>query len=182
MCLSCRQVESNKEVAKKYFDINGLIDHQVAKLDAVSPLFLKTAVIDGAVENNQLSTNNLAAWTKELSIFKSIDINKPMLVDSYEVIETHITGVKTIIYISKFPNTTQVDSLAISFDEPGANPSEIHAHISGNNALFGSAKIIDLSFEKVKDQNMLSFFKIEGWQKMIVQDSSSYKIEGAFSY
>lgn len=182
MSLSCRQIESNNLAKDKYFDINGLIDHQVAILDSIGPLFLKTAVIDGALESTQFSAKDFSTWTKELSIFKSADINKPMLADSYEIIESKISGLQTIIYLSKYPSATQVDSLAVSFADSSENPSTFHARIAGRNALFESAKTIDLAFENVSGQNMLSNYKIEGWQKMISQDSSSYKIEGTLKY
>jgi hypothetical protein len=182
MCLSCGQIKTDKAAANKYFDVNGLIDYQVVLLDSISPLFLKRAVIDGKEENTQFSANDSSAWAKELAIFKSADINKPMLVDSYTKIESEISGIKTIIYQSKYPDATQVDSLAISFASGVDNPSKIHAHIADKNALFQSAKNIELTFENVKDQNMLSGFKIEGWQKMVAQDRSSYKIEGTLKY
>lgn len=182
MCLSCGQIKTNKVATNKYFDIKGLIDHQVAILDSVSPLLLKTAVIDGIIEDTQFSENNFSTWTRELSIFKSADINKPMLADSYDISESKISGIKTITYLSRYSNETQVDSLALRFAGSSKNPSAIHSRIAGKNALFGSEKTIDLTFEIVNGQHLLSNFIIEGWQKMISQDSSSYKIEGTLKY
>ncbi len=182
LSLSCRQIESNNVATDKYFDIKGLIDHQVTMLDSVSPLFLKTAVIDGAEESTQFSAYDSSNWTKELSIFKSADINKPMLTDSYDIFESSASGIKTIIYNSKYPEATEVDSLGLSFADSSSFPLTIHARISGKNALFGSAKNIDLTFENFNGRHLLSNFTIDGWQKMISQDSSSYFIEGTFKY
>ncbi|MCK5102332.1 MAG: hypothetical protein KAR17_05940 [Cyclobacteriaceae bacterium] len=166
------------ETANKFFNIVGLIDKQVQLLDSIGPSLLKTAIIDGVYEKTQFTPPDNSTWAKELTIFKSADINKPILADSYELIETKISGSKSIIYKSKFPKTTQVDSLALSFLDNEENPIKIHARITSVNALFESEKNLDLTFKNANTQSMLSNYKIEGWQKMISKDSTTYLIEG----
>ena len=171
-------INKKKGPANKFFDINGLIEQQVNLLDSVSPFLLKTATIDGVDEQNLLTSLNHSTWTKELVIFKSADINNPKLADSYQFIETKISGLKTFIYTSKFPKTTKTDSLTISFDVTGNNPIKIHAHVRGSNALFESDKTLDMTFKTTNNQSMLTNYSIEGWQKMTSKDSTTYLIEG----
>ncbi len=171
-------INKKRGSVNKYFDINGLIEQQVNMLDSVSPSLLKTATIDGVDEHNLLTSLNHATWTKELAIFKSADINNPRMADSYQFVETNKSGIKTIIYKSKFPKTTSVDSLAISFTDTGKNPIKLHARVRDGNALFESDKTMKMMFTIVNNQNMLSSYRIEGWQKMISKDSTTYLIEG----
>lgn len=174
-------MESNQvKTAKKYYDINGLIDHQVKMLDSIGFFLLKKAAIDGVEETVRFSHPNFAAWENELSIFKSADINKSRLLDSYDIIETKNDAVKLIIYKSKTPESTQVDSLALSFSIKDNYLLKIHAFITSNNALFESEKNLELEFTNLNNGiNLLSSYKIEGWQKMISKNSTTYSIEGS---
>lgn len=182
MYWSCRPIEKNElEVTNKYYDINGLIDHQVKTLDSIGFFLLKNAAIDGVEESVQSSQPTFAAWTKELSIFKSADINKSMLAGSYDIIETKIADMEFLIYKSKTPESTQVDSLALSFLATEKYPLKIHACITSSNALFESEKHLDLNFKNVNKVNLLSTYKIEGWQKMISKDSTTYSIVGSIT-
>jgi hypothetical protein len=179
---SCRPIEKNElEVTNQYYDINGLIDHQVKTLDSISLFLLKKAAIDGVEESVQFSQPDLAAWTKELSIFKSADINKSMLVGSYDIIEIKNADIEFLIYKSKTPENTQVDSLALSFMAEEKYPLKIHACITNSNALFESAKHLDLNFNNANRVKLLSSYKIEGWQKMISKDSTTYSIAGSIT-
>lgn len=170
------------ETVNTFFDIAGLIDNQVQLLDSIGPSLLKKAIIDGVEENTQFTPSDDTIWAKELMIFKSADINKPKLVDNYDIMETQISGAKIIIYKSKYPDTTQVDSLAISFSDSENKPLTIHALLVSNNTLFESEKTLELSFKDVSGQTILSKYKIEGWQKMISKDSTIYFIEGVLDF
>ena len=170
------------EAANTFFDITGLIDNQVQLLDSIGPSLLKKAIIDGVEENTQITPSDDTIWAKELMIFKSADINKPKLADNYDIIETQISGSKTIIYKSKYPETTQVDSLVISFSDGENKPLTIHARLVSSNTLFESEKNLELAFKVVSGQIILSKYKIEGWQKMISKDSTIYFIEGVLHF
>lgn len=180
ICCSCRPAESQKvKIANKYYDINGLIDRQVKSLDSIGLFLLKKAIIDGAEETAQFSQPNLSIWTRELAIFKSADINKSMLVDSYDIIETKNDVGKLIIYKSKNPESTQVDSLVISFIAQEKDPLAVYATITSKNALFESEKHLELDFNTEVGKTFLSNYRIKGWQKMISKDSTTFAIEGS---
>ncbi|MCK5702273.1 MAG: hypothetical protein KAI29_14005 [Cyclobacteriaceae bacterium] len=180
---SCGPVKNKKtETASTFFDIAGLIDNQVQLLDSIGPSLLKKAIIDGVEENTHFTPSDDDVWAKELMIFKSADINKPTLADIYETKETRISGSKIIIYKSKYPETTQVDSLAISFSTSKNKPLTIHARLVSSNTLFESEKTLELAFKAVSGQIILSKYKIEGWQKMISKDSTIYFIEGVLDF
>lgn len=170
------------ETANTFFDIAGLIDHQVQLLDSIGPSLLKKAIIDGVEENTKFTPSDGAIWAKELMIFKSADINKPKLVDNYEIIETQISDLKIIIYKSKYPESTQVDSLALSYGDNNKMPLKTHARLASNNTLFESEKTLELAFKVVDGQIILSKYTIEGWHQMISKDSTIYFIEGVLDF
>lgn len=180
---SCGQIENNnKNTTNKFFDINGLIDNQVNLLDSIGPFLLKKANINGVKEHNKIDTRSDFSWEKELSIFKSTDINKPVLNDSYEIITNTDSSSKTVIYISKTPAATQADSLFIHFDILEKGPIKIHAFISSKNMLYESAKTLDLTFQKIDKHSLISSYRIKGWQKMISKDTTTFLIEGILNF
>lgn len=179
---SCGQIDNNKNTTNNFFDINGLIDNQVNLLDSIGPFLLKEANINGIKEHIKVDTRSDFSWEKELSIFKSTDINKPVLNDSYEIITNTDSTLRTVIYISKTPTTTQVDSLLIDFDSLKNGPIKIHAFISGKNMLYQSAKTLDLTFQKIDKHSLISSYRIKGWQKMISKDTTTFLIEGILNF
>ena len=169
-------VEQKIKTPNTYYDLNGLIDEQIKLLDSISPVLFKKAIIDENSELVELTPND-SVWSREFLIFRSADINKPMLVNRYNVDE-HTTndGSKRITYISKDPEKTEVDSLMIHYFAESEKPSIIHASLSHNNALFRNQKTLDMFFKK--SENLISTYKIRGWQKMISKDSTFYYVEG----
>jgi len=181
--LSCGQFKNdNKYVSNKFIDIKGLIDHQVKLLDSIGPFLLKNAIINGAEEQININTDIDFSWENELSIFKSADINKPVLEDSYEIILKTNTRLKTVTYLSKTPLQTQVDSMAIIFTEFDNTPIQINVMMSNKNELFESARTLELTFKKSDSHFLLSSYNIEGWQKMIAKDTTNFSIVGTLNF
>ena len=85
-------------------------------------------------------------------------------------------------FTSKYPDTTEVDSLAISYKEDSLHPDNIYAHLSHQNALYASEKVFELSFLQVHDITLISTYKISGWQKMISRDSTTYMLDAVINY
>lgn len=180
---SCTQINKDKKnKINEFFDINGLVDNQVKLLDSIGPFLLKVAIINGNEEQKKIDTNIDFSWEKELSIFKSIDINKPVLKDNYEIVNETKSVSKTILYISKSTNKTHVDRITINYLEQENEPIKIFAFLSGNNVLFESTKTLELTFEKIGRQLLLSNYQIEGWQKMISKDTTKFSIKGELNF
>ncbi len=180
---SCGQINKDKKnTTNEFFDINGLVDYQVKMLDSIGPFLLKGAIINGSEEQKKIDTNFDFSWEKELSIFKSADINKPVLKDSYKIINETNSGSKNILYLSKSPNKTRVDSIVINYAGQVNEPIKILAFLSGNNVLFESSKTLELTFEKIGRHLLLSKYQIEGWQKMISKDTTKFSIKGELNF
>ncbi len=183
ICCSCLPDQNEKPVkTSTFYDINGLIDEQVSLLDSISPTLFKTAVIDGVEEISEFIPADSAAWAKELFIFKSADINKPILADSYQIQETIENQTSGKIYKSNNPGSTEVDSLMIYQSGDHSYLLKIQAGLSSRNVLFESEKMLELHFKTENNRTIISAYKIEGWQKMKSRDSTYYTIEGRLIY
>jgi hypothetical protein len=178
---SCNQpAERRQRNVMVYYDIKGLIDEQILLLDSVSPQLYKEAVINGTREM-QLYTPEDSAWIKELEIFISADINKPMLADSYSTMERQMDSGKSLLYISRFPRATLVDTLTVLLDREG-KLQKVQAYLENANALFTSVKTLEMNFTDKYGRQVLSGYTVIGWQKMMSKDSLSFNIEAGIEY
>ena len=162
-------VESNDEKGV-YFDINGLIDQQVVELVAVNPSLHKVAFFNHEKEVTEFTPKDSASWSQELQMIKALDINKAILVDSYR--KTDSKG--QVIYISVDPESTLVDTLSIHFNDQKL--FGIRGYLHEENAFFNTSRTISVDFTEIKGTSLISQFSIDGWQKMISRDSTSYSI------
>ncbi len=158
-----------------YYDIEGLIDEQMSWLDSVGPSLYKTGTIKGrqAVEQFQPSDS---VWRQELLAFRLIDINRPILADSYNASETETDLGSTLTYTSRNTRTTLVDSIYLEFDQQ-KNPLLIHAFLHSRNPLFVSEKRLEMHFEIVKNKPAISEYRVSGSQKMIMFDRVHFEID-----
>lgn len=183
MIWSCVPDQNNRtKSANSFYDINGLIDEQVKILDSISPSILKKAILNGKEEFTKLTPIDSATWAKELIIFKSADINRSMLSDSYVITESINSHSKNILYTSKYPGKTKVEELSVLLGNADQNPIEIHAIVDNRNELFDSAKKLEIHFITKGGILLLSSYKIEGSQKMISKDSTTYVIKAEIIY
>ena len=165
----------DKDKSIGFFDINGLVDEQVKLLESISPSIYKEATINGKMESSTLSPDDSAQWAKELIIFKSADINRSILIDSYQVSKSSKKGNTIITYSSLYPKKTEVDTLTIELG-PNQKPAKIRANLDNRNELFDSAKTLEMNFSSKQDTCLLSSFSTKGWQKMISKDTASYQV------
>ncbi|MCG8307769.1 MAG: hypothetical protein MI975_10305 [Cytophagales bacterium] len=178
---SCAPSNNRKEKSAKFYDINGLVDEQIHWLSSISPSVSKTATINGKKEQRRIRPMDSVGWAKELTIFKSADINRSILSDSYSIAESIDSNATRVVYQSKYPASTEVEELVIELDK-NRKPVRIHARLDNSNELFNSAKIIELNFRDVEGRRLISSYHTEGWQKMISKDTASYVVRSEITY
>jgi hypothetical protein len=169
-------IEREQKSIVTYYDIDGVVDEQLLLLDSIIPSLLKTANINGIKQKIDLSPTD-SIWRRELEIFRSADINKPRLSDSYAQKEAISKSDSSIIYISKFPKSTLADTIRITF--VNKLPSKIYASLRSQNTLFKSSKKLKLEFSNVNGRQMLTDYSVAGWQKMISKDATYFEIDGS---
>ena len=157
------------------------MDEQIHWLSSISPSVSKTATINGKKEQRRIRPMDSVGWAKELTIFKSADINRSILSDSYSIAESIDSNATRVVYQSKYPASTEVEELVIELDK-NRKPVRIHARLDNSNELFNSAKIIELNFRDVEGRRLISSYHTEGWQKMISKDTASYVVRSEITY
>jgi len=172
-CLPQPDAEAPKTQA--YYDIEGLIEGQIHLLDSVNPSFFKTVVVDGKEELFQGKILN-GEWKGELQILREYDLNKPKLAGKYTVTETGDPSQSLIKYISKSPEETRVDTLAITFELPSKKSLKLHAHRHASNSLFESGQTADVDFRDINGRTIMTSYRIDGWQKLLGKPASHYSI------
>ena len=183
ICCSCFQEQASKiQPNEAFYDIKGLVDEQIKMLDSIGPSIIKKANMGLNEETNQFVPADSIAWSKEIYIFKSIDINKPLLKDSYTVADEMVGNYRSITYSSKYPSQTIVDNFTIQLTKEGGLPLELYASLDSRNPLYKSVRTMEMRFTNLNGKQVLSHYKSRGWQKMISKDSAQYSIDSEVIY
>jgi len=162
-----------------FYDIEGLIDEQIKLLDSIGPSIIKKATVG---LDEEINRDDGADWSNELLVFRSADINKPLLRDSYEISNTSKGNFRTTLYISKSPGETTVDKLSVQKIGNSEKAVKIHARLDSKNPLFGSAMTLEMDFQSLDGKHLLTRYASHGWQKMVSKDSTYYSIETELVY
>lgn len=179
---ACVPETNHKGISENaYFDINGLIEQQITLLDSISPVLLKQAIINSKTEKKSIKQTELL-WAKELGIFKSADINNPQLKNSYIVSDSSTADTNTIVYQSKNPSTDKVDYLEITNTAHNHTLNTIRAQLNERNALYQSGKKLELIFGQRHGKTLILQYRISGWQKMIAQDTTRFRVLAKIQY
>ncbi|MBX2842488.1 MAG: hypothetical protein KTR26_12010 [Flammeovirgaceae bacterium] len=172
---ACRSERKSESGEKVYFDLAGFIDQQVAYLQENPVNATKKVDINGEYEEANIIDNKieksgeLVNWEKELALFKEADINKPVLRNSYEVVEK-LEGLATI-YMAK-EEDLPVHRLFV-FRENGDEVTQITIAYLEEKNLFLNNRELKMKFEGEK----LKKITINGFQKLPTIDSLSYYIQ-----
>lgn len=174
--VGCRSERKAETAEKVYFDLAGFVDQQVAYLQENPVNALKKVDMNGEHEevniiNNKIEkSGELVNWEKELALFKEADINKPVLRNSYEVIEK-LEGLATI-YMAK-EEDLPVHSLSVFRENQDEEVTEISISYLEEKDLFLNTRELRMELENEK----LRKLTINGFQKLPTIDSLIYYIQ-----
>ena len=176
VAVACKPATENRQkVIREYYNLKGLMDKQVELLDSIGPSLYKTATIDG-VSDTITYTPDSSDWYRELEIFDEADLNKPRLSGLYEITDKNSPKSHEVIYVSKDPRSTLIDSLVVSTVSGNKKLMKIHAFYNTGNFFYSSSQQFRLNFTDLNGQLLLERFSITGWQKMILRDTTRYQI------
>jgi hypothetical protein len=161
---ACQQ----KEISKKqleYVDLEGFFSAEAKRLNSQKPTLLKTVGINQKSEQKLLKKN--IDWTKELSVFKEADINKPAFKGMYQM--------------SKLPNKTVYTALnkkyliqRIEVDwNLAKKPSGIRIFQLTKNIIYRAADTLSYYPD--------SIYSIHKKQEVRVLGTTVYTIKGKFN-
>ncbi|MDN5202014.1 hypothetical protein QQ008_11590 [Fulvivirgaceae bacterium BMA10] len=173
--------ENQRDVVKKYFDLEGLVEDQISILDSLNPDIVKKAEIDDASEQKELGNID---WEKELKLFRNADLNKPKLLDLYEVKTSDVENQKKY---TEYKNISEdpdgVVSLKIFGKRNTELPSRIEIDFIEKNTLYFSRRHMILYLEGDQDgQARITRYTIQGIEKILLGDSIRFALDASIAY
>ncbi|WP_416867906.1 MAG: hypothetical protein ACMVP2_12300 [Imperialibacter sp.] len=169
---SCESSSSAKKISN-YFDVAELFLSQAKLIKNVS--FEKSASIDSLIETKTLKFDSLE-WTKELSMFINMDINKAVLVGAFSEEKTNSSDGSSVLYKKKPEVESGVQWMKLDYDSQG-NVVAFSGRFEEENALYQNSRELSATFATQNGMSTLESYSIRGFQKILMKDTVNYQIE-----
>ncbi|MEP4532164.1 MAG: hypothetical protein ABJ004_03695 [Cyclobacteriaceae bacterium] len=161
--IACEKPQSNLDT---YYDLEDRLNQQVVKLTAEKAGLKKTIIVGEEKETKTFEPDSLG-WSEHLDILADFTPADPAFVGAFDI--TEVDG-KTQYKVKpglKVPLR--------SFEVGNVGKGEIiSAVLENDKTVFSDYKKMTLRFR----DDQLAFFKVEGFQKMMLKDTVFYTIEG----
>lgn len=161
--IACAKPQSNLDT---YYDLEDRLNQQVVKLAAEKAGLKKTIIVGEEKETQSFEPDSLG-WAEHLDILKDFTPADPAFVGAFDITEADGKTHYAVKPGLKVPLK--------SFEASNTGKGEIISAILKNDkTVFSDYKKMTLRFRGER----LAFFKVEGFQKMMLKDTVFYTIEG----
>lgn len=171
----------NDQGTLMYFNIDSLIDANVAYLSEAQPMLEKRATVAGKASVVTIIPKDSVSWANELDIFREIDrINKPINRGSYKI-EKDLKDSHSNLNIYRFTATTNLPLkfVEIYYQNSLSHIKKVTARYSEQNRLYSSSRYFALEMRDVYNKTVITSYFIEGGQEMMLGDSVHFEILGS---
>ena len=165
--VSCQQ---NSKQGHSYFD--SLVIAQVAHLSKAKASIVKKTMLQGKAEQSTFVPDS-SAWEYELGIFRQLSaFERPAYRLSYSV-EDGIRDGASNLRIRRYQATEKipVPELRFYYFNEFKNLKKIEAIYQQQNWLYATTRRLSLEFDDIEGESILTSYRIEGAQKMVLGDS-----------
>lgn len=170
----------NLQYKKDYFDFDSLINQQIKVLAASNISIKKNASITEA-SSTGVAIADSAALARELDIFRQIDlINRPLFKGKYAVSEGPDTQSNLIVRTYSPTIPSSIKEVRFYFLETFKKLKRIEVRYEEDNTLYYTRRDYILEFVDIPSV-LLEKTTVKGIQKMILNDSVSFKVESSYS-
>jgi hypothetical protein len=172
LLVSCQQ---NSQQADSYFD--SLVMAQVAHLSKAKASVTKKAALDGK-EDQSTFVPDSSTWEYELGIFRQLSaFERPAYRNAYRVEDGIKDGTSNLI-IRRYQATEKnpVTELRFYYFNEFKDLKKIEAIYRQQNWLYATTRHLSMEFEDVEGEPVLTGYRIEGAQKMVLGDSVRFSI------
>jgi len=179
LLVSCNR--ENLKYDKPYFDFDSLVRTQVHQIALTrTSLFKKTFL--NRKNDSTVITPDTTQWKHELDAFQQLDvINKPLFKGNYHskdqeddhsnlLVRSFTTKMKSPVPEVKF------------FYQDGSKLKRIESVFNESNVLYSTSRKLTLEFDEQGGAAMISRYRVQGFQKMILSDSVRFSIEGRLQF
>ncbi len=116
--LGCLSDQTQQQLdAEPYFDLEGFMQGEIARLDSIAPVVRKTILLNGEEEIKEL---NEIDFERELNIFLESDINRPAWVGKYTSDTLYSDSSTYQVTYQSLDSTLQTRQLTIVFGQEAA--------------------------------------------------------------
>lgn len=172
LLIGCDAPEKNNAKSNLYFDIKGVLRHQIILFKKTNPKIEKTATLNGNTSKSRL---NKVDWNKELKPFESIDINKSIYKGTFlSLSKTTDTGLVNY-YFKKAEAKADIQSLKVIFTKSNKLQS-IEGLEKTSNPVFSSQRKYLMNFDT--SNLKLKSYELTGWQGFRFFKRDSFSVEG----
>lgn len=182
---SCNR--STQTYDKAYFDFDSLVNSQVKQSVEAGVMLQKHAEVNGRVADSTFVVDS-THLANELDVFRQQDvINKPLYRNSYTVSDGEKDTksnllIRTYTFTPKNPReTSPISYVKFYYQESPLKPKRIESDYREKNELFTTQRNLRLEFDDSSGRSLLSKYKLEGFQKLILNDTTRFSVEVSLS-
>ena len=155
-----------------YFDVRGLLDGQIQRLDRSHAATLKRVSVRGGPPETVRVP--IVKWADELQLFFQADINKAALRGAYAVDSARLPDGRLRRTYTRRAGRSIASVARLEVLSAGAASEEITADVEQQNALFSARKHLRLDLR----QGRLTGYAVQGTQKLVLFDTLRYTAAG----
>jgi len=156
LLFSCSFTEPTGGEAQ-YFNIDSLLSETQAALIASNPLVKKEVEINGQRESQTTNYDSLQ-WSEELKLLWDLDISAPRYRNAFDQ-----TSEVPLAFERNEKDKNGLQSLTIT-------SGNIKGEIIENTSIYSNHQRVEIAFSNKK----ISSIKVEGFQKMVLLDTTFY--------
>jgi hypothetical protein len=161
-----------------FLNFDSLINTQLQRLENHGYELNKSVQIDGKQEDTRFVPDS-AQWASELEIFRQLDaVNKASFRNAYVVSDTRDTNSNLTIREIKAEQDAPVSLVRLYYLRTPADIRKIEATWFEETALYTNTRRMIMEFESIGTGLTVNRYRVEGFQKMVMDDSVHFIIAG----
>lgn len=122
-----------------------------------------------------------AFWSAQFEVFAKADLNKPVLLDAYDITEAEASKTSNLLitsYIPRVADDVEVKRFEVHYLDNPENIRIIRIWESQENELYLVRRQLQMEFDNLNGEIVLQTYQIRGFQKMQTRDTVFYDVEG----
>ena len=178
--VGCQQVD--RKYDKAYFDFDSLVNIQVKKISLTGDSIHKAANMDGKADESVFLADS-SALAHELDVFRQLDvINKPLYKEAYKI--TSEKDAKSNLSVRNYTSSIKspVSFVRFYYQNDFRRLKKIESSYKELNSLYFTQRQLILEFDDTSGEPLLMNYSISGSQKMILNDSVKFLVQGKISF
>lgn len=169
--------EKTSRVGGNYID--SLVTANVGQLAADNARLEKFARVGNRADTAALAPDS-TAWSNELDVFRQIgSFQKPAYRDAYQIVDG-LKDAQSNLSVKEYKAASSVPVPLVRFYyfDKLHRLKKIEAHVNESNTLYSATRKLILEFDERGGKAVLTHYSLDGIQRMILNDSLTYSIEG----